>query len=607
MSAAGSKTHALSVRRGPRMPGWAGAKLLPLGAVPATAYLAALLVVPIGTLLLYSFYRSVFFGVEQTLTLDSYREVLSDDLYRRLIVRSIITALLVSLFTIPVAYALAYAITFRMRRAVVVLVLLMAPMFASYVVRVFAWVLILGPTGFINRGLEGIGLIEEPLRFLLYGRFAVTLTLTTILIPLAMLPIYAALQNVPRDLIHASRDLGESPVRTFARVTLPLTTPAVVASFVFVFLLSGADYLTPQLLGGSSGFLVGRAIADQFGPGGDLPLGGALSFITLLALTLTIVLVLGAGRMVFAGLRWLDDTGGAIRLRRSARPWRRRRRRFRLPGWHLLVVAVGTVLYAPLAVVVLMSFSNSSALPIRSLTFDWYSRVFEARGFTSAIATSVQVAAVSVAVALLIGTPAAFALARRRFRLRPLVLGLTGMPLIVPGVVVGVAILTTLGAFGMLPGFGPTVLAHIWLTLPFVLLIMHSRLERFDQRVEEAARDLGSSHERALRTVTLPIIAPTLFATAIIVWVWSMDEFLVSNFIVGTDTTLPVYLFSQLRFGVTPVVNAVATLMLLASLLVLALAALVFRFVAAPRAEAGGQVESFAGTMAGAHGGVRQG
>jgi len=578
--------------------------ILAPGALPATVYLAALLLVPIGTLLLYSFYRSVFFGVEHTLTLDSYREVLSDDLYRTLIVRSIVTALLVSLFTIPIAYALAYAITFRIRRSVLVLVLLMAPMFASYVVRVFAWVLILGPTGFVNRGLEGVGVIDEPLRFLLYGRFAVTLTLTTILIPLAMLPIYAALQNVPRELIHASRDLGETPMRTFARVTLPLTAPAVVASFVFVFLLSGADYLTPQLLGGSSGFLVGRAIADQFGAGGDLPLGGALSFVTLLALTIVIVAVLGAGRLLVAGLRRLDDRGGTSG--RGARRGRRPRLRLRIPGWHLLVAAVGLVLYAPLAVVVLMSFSNSSALPIRSLTFDWYSRVFEARGFTSAIGTSLLVAAACVAVALPIGVPAAFALARRSFRLRGLLLGLTGAPLIVPGVVVGVAILTTLGAFGMLPGFGPTVLAHIWLGLPFVLLIMHSRLERFDRRVEEAARDLGSSPARALRTVTLPIIAPTLFATAIIVWVWSMDEFLVSNFIVGTDTTLPVYLYSQLRFGVTPVVNAVATLMLLASLVVLGLAAVVFRLVAARRAEAGGQVESLAGTMAAAHGGAHQ-
>ena len=147
----------------------------------------------------------------------------------------------------------------------------------------------------------------------------------------------------------------------------------------------------------------------------------------------------------------------------------------------------------------------------------------------------------------------------------------------------------------------PTALAHVWLTLPFVVLIMQSRLERFDHRVEEAARDLGSTPARALRTVTLPLVGPTLFATAIIVWVWSMDEFLVSNFIVGTDTTLPVYLFSQLRFGVTPVVNAVATIMLLGSLLLLSLGALVFRLLAARRTDPTGETESFAAAIAGAH------
>jgi ABC-type spermidine/putrescine transport system permease subunit II len=573
---------------------------LPLGAVPTAAYLAALLIIPIGTLLVYSFFESAFFGVEHTFTLEAYRSVLTEDLYRTLIVRSLGVALLVALFTIPIAYLLAYAITFHIKRGLLVLVLLMAPMFASYVVRVFAWKLILGRTGFVNRGLLELGVIDDPLSFLLYGRFAVTLTLTTILIPLAMLPIYSALQNVPRELLEASRDLGEPPLRTFARVTLPLTSSAVTAAFVFVVLLSGADYLTPQLVGGRSGFLIGRAIADQFGPAGDLPLGGALSFVTLAAFVVAIAAVLLLARLLAATVRRLD---GAAQARRQARrSGARPARRLGRYGWHGFVALVGLVLYAPLIVVVLMSFATSTTLPIRDLTLSSYSQVFETAGFTSAVRTSALVALLAVLIALPIGMPAAFALARQRFRLRGTLLTLTAMPLLLPGVVVGVAILTTLGAFGLLPGFWPTVLAHVWLTLPFVVLIVHSRLDRFDSRMEEAARDLGSGLLRTLRTVTIPIIAPTILATAIVVWVWSMDEFLVSNFIVGTDTTLPVYLFSQLRFGVTPVVDAVASLMVVASLAVLGIAAAAFRRAARRRAEVGGAVESFSSTVAGAHG-----
>lgn len=594
MTAISTTTTAKARRGSVRLP---GASWLAPGAIPLTAYLLALLVIPVGTLVVYSFYRTVFFGVEPAFTFANYREVLTSDLYRTLIFRSVTTALLVCAVTIPVAYGIAYAITFHVKRQVLVLVLLMAPMFASYVVRVFAWVLILGPTGFVNRGLQGIGLIDEPLRFLLHGRFAVTLTLTTLMIPLAMLPIYAALQNVPRELIGASRDLGESPRRTFTRVTLPLTSPAVVAAFVFVFLLAGADYLTPQLLGGSSGFLVGRAIADQFGVGGNIPLGGALAFVTLAVLTIAIGLVLGAARVLGIAARRLQDWEPATRMRRAGHERSRRaRRRVRIPGWHLLIGVVGTVLYAPLAVVVLMSLSNSAALPIRSLSLSAYGDLLSAGDFGRAIMTSAMVAGACVIAALLIGTPAAFALARHRFRLQPLVYGLAGIPLIIPGVVVGVAMLTTLGAFGLLPGFGPTIAVHIWLSLPFVALIMHSRLQRFDSSVEEAARDLGSSPIRALRTVTLPIVAPTLFVTAILVWVWSMDEFLISNFIVGTDLTLPVYLYSQVRYGVTPTVNAVATVMMLGSLLVLMLAALCFRYLAR-RGNEGGDAESFAATV----------
>jgi ABC-type spermidine/putrescine transport system permease subunit II len=121
--------------------------------------------------------------------------------------------------------------------------------------------------------------------------------------------------------------------------------------------------------------------------------------------------------------------------------------------------------------------------------------------------------------------------------------------------------------------------------------------------VEEAARDLGSTPLRTLRTVTLPIIAPTLFAIVIVVWVWSMDEFLVSNFVVGVDTTLPVFLYSQLRYGVTPVVNAVASIMLVASLVVLLVAGLGFRLLARRSAASGEAAESFSATLASAHGG----
>jgi ABC-type spermidine/putrescine transport system permease subunit II len=578
---------------------------LPLTAVPTAVYLAALLLVPIGTLFLYSLYRASFFGVEHVLTGASWSRVVHDPLYRTLILRSIWIALAVCAFTIPLSFAVAYAITFKLRRGVAVLFALLAPMFASYVVRVFAWVLILGPTGFLNRAVTGIGLSSTPWHFLYFGRFAVALTLISVLVPLATLPIYSALQNVPRSLIDASRDLGESPLRTFVRVTLPLTLPAVGAAFSFVFLISAADYLTPQLLGGRTGFMVGRAIADQFGPAGDLPFGGALSFATLLCLVAALAIVFAAFWLLrFAARRAGDSEPVQRLLRKAARTSQRRGLPLgRIPWLQFVVALVALLLYAPLIVLVVMSFSDVGVLPIRTLTISWYGNVFSTQGFTGAILTSVKVAALCVALSLAIGVPAGFALARRRFRLKAPLIALNAAPLVVPGVVVGVAMLTALGALSLLPGFFPTVFAHAWLSLPFVVLIVQSRLLRFDRRVEEAARDLGSSHLRTLRTVTLPIIAPTLFAIMIVVWVWSMDEFLVSNFVVGVDTTLPVFLYSQLRFGVTPVVNAVASIMLGASLVVVALSALVFRALARRSAATADAAESLSATLAATHGG----
>ena len=579
---------------------------LPVAAVPASVYLAALLLIPIGTLFVYSMFHSSFFGIERSFTTENWSRIVHDPLYRTLILRSIWVALVVCAFTIPLSYAVAYAITFRFRHGVLVLFLLLAPMFASYVVRVFAWVLILGPTGLLNRAITGVGLSSEPWQFLNFGRFAVALTLVSVLVPLATLPIYSALQNVPRSLLEASRDLGEPPARTFFRVTLPLTLPAVGASFAFVFLISAADYVTPQLLGGRTGFMVGRAIVDQFGPAGNLPFGGALSLATLLSLVVVLGIVFTLALSLRAALRRTADIDRVQNLfRRTSLKQASRRRSplHRLPWLHAIVAMVALLLYAPLIVLVVMSFSDLGVFPIHHLTISWYGQVFSTEGFTSSIFTSVKVAALCVGLSLAIGIPAGFALARRRFRLKGAVLGLNGAPLLVPGVVVGVAMLTVLGALSLLPGFYPTVFAHVWLSLPFVVLIVQARLLRFDTRVEEAARDLGSSYSRMLRTVTLPIIAPTLLAIVIVVWVWSMDEFLVSNFVVGVDTTLPVFLYSQIRYGVTPVVNSVASIMLAASLVVLVTTGLLFRVLARRSAAAPDEAESFSATLTSAHSG----
>jgi ABC-type spermidine/putrescine transport system permease subunit II len=241
----------------------------------------------------------------------------------------------------------------------------------------------------------------------------------------------------------------------------------------------------------------------------------------------------------------------------------------------------GLLLYllAPLVVVALFSFNASGVpgIPFRGFTTHWYSQVLSAADFHRVLQTSITVAVAAVAIALVVGVPAAFALTRRRFRLAPVVrVGVYG-PIVVPGVVIGVALLTTFVYLNIILGVWTTILAHALLIVPYVVLVVRSRLASMDPRIEEAGRDLGARPLRVFRTVTLPQIAPALLGAAILGLAISLDELVVTNFTIGTSATIPTWIFGQMRTGLTPAVNAVAVLLLVVPLLLVGIAAAILR------------------------------
>ncbi len=239
--------------------------------------------VPLGLLVAYSFFRAGFFDVEPAFTLTSYDAIFSDPLYREVLLRTVVTAGIVALATVAIAYPFAYIATFKFpaRRDLLVFLVIVS-LFTGYLVRIFAWRTILGREGIINSALTSLGVVDEPLRFLVYNRFAVCLVLVGILLPFAILPLYAAMQNVPRDLLEASRDLGGSRLARIRTVVLPLTHTGAMTALAFCFLLAAGDYVTPSLVGGTNGIMVGNVIADQFGASDNLPLGAALGVTVVL-------------------------------------------------------------------------------------------------------------------------------------------------------------------------------------------------------------------------------------------------------------------------------------------------------------------------------------
>jgi ABC-type spermidine/putrescine transport system permease subunit I len=545
-------------------------RLIPIGGVPLAVVLAVGLVAPLAVFVMYSFWTSDIFGLRRTWTLDRYRSALSD-FYLEVLARTLATALVIAAVVVIIAYAAAYLITFRIRRGkTLFVVLIVASALTSYLVRIYAWKTVLGPRGAVNSALERLGAIDDPLTFLLYNRFSVSLALVQILLPFAFLPIYAAMQSVDSDLLSASRDLGAGPLQTFQRVLWPLTRNGVATAFVFSLIIAGGDYVTPEMLGGKNGLMTGRIVSDQFGLTQNYALASALA-VVLLAGFLLILGVLALMRVVAGRLSVQRRRGPRARL------GRRRER-----GWlgSAFLVAVVAYLYVPLVAVIALSVNDSrfSTFPMQGLTVRWYEQVLSAGQYRTAFITSVEVAIVVTVGALVIGIPAAFALFRRRFLLRPVLTLALIACLGLPGIVIGFAIFSMWRQIGFDPSLVSVVLGQLIVVLPFVVLTIGARVQRMDASLEEAGRDLGCSRLGVVRRITAPLIAPVVLAAALVAFSLSMDEFVVTHFTIGDRETFPVLIWSQLhRRGLDPSVNAAATILVATTLMLFALLALFAR------------------------------
>jgi spermidine/putrescine transport system permease protein len=243
-------------------------------------YPLALILFPLAAFLAYSFFWTEHGTMSYALTLGNYQRFFTDPIFLPVLWQTCVLCLEVAILTILAGYPVAYFLAgLQGRKRYVLLMLMLVPLLMSYVIKIYAIRSILGGNGVLNRTLIWLGLIDEPLTFFVFNLNAVLLTLTVLLIPFAVLPIFLSLERIPRNLIDASADLGASAAQTFLRVILPLSLPGVVTALTFVFVLAIGDFLTPQMVGGQSGFTFGRIIYSQFGTAFNWPFGAALSVI----------------------------------------------------------------------------------------------------------------------------------------------------------------------------------------------------------------------------------------------------------------------------------------------------------------------------------------
>jgi spermidine/putrescine transport system permease protein len=259
---------------------------------PLTILLLGTVVLPAVILLGYSLFAWHFLQPVGDFTLDNYAQALTDPLYRKLVVNTLAIGIPTTIGSIVGGYALAYYIVFGTGRGRQLLFgLLVTALMASYLVRIFAWRTLLGESGIINSFLTGIGLIGQPLDFLLFSRASAVLAEVALFMPLAGLAFYAALSGISPDYREAARDLGAGRPQTLLRITIPLSGAAILATTALIFFLSAGDYVTPVLVGGIDSSTVGTVIATNMGPAGNYGLGAGLSFMVLLGFVIVFLLL----------------------------------------------------------------------------------------------------------------------------------------------------------------------------------------------------------------------------------------------------------------------------------------------------------------------------
>lgn len=278
---------------------------------PALAVMIAMLALPIAALVVLSFWTQNGFELDRTPTLENYAQLvrLTDEptiwfgipfyfaypVPAILMIKSVVMSLSATVAVIALAYPMAYFLAFRVHKHKALwIILITIPFWTSYLLRVFAWKIVLGFNGAINSGLKAIGLIDQPLEFLLYNPGAVVITLAHSWVAFAILPIYVSLEKIDRSLLEAASDLGDSKLKRFFRITLPLSAPGTVAAALLVFIPTVGDYVTPTLVGGPGGTMIGNLVQELFLRQNNAPLGAAVAITMMLIIAVIVAIFLWA-------------------------------------------------------------------------------------------------------------------------------------------------------------------------------------------------------------------------------------------------------------------------------------------------------------------------
>jgi ABC-type spermidine/putrescine transport system permease subunit I len=614
-------------------------------AFPTIFWLSVFFLLPLLSIVGFSFMSRGAGGAPVwPLTLDNYNDAILGS-YGGVLLRSIRISFISTIACLLVGYPLAFYIGTRRNEWVknATLFLVILPFWTNFLVRTYAWRILMGQEGVINSFLIWIGMVspEAPLQ-LLNTEFAVIIGLIYGYLPFMVLPIYASVERFNFRFVEAAHDLGANDWLAFWRVVFPLTLPGVFAGIALVFIPVVGAYVTPDMLGGTSGLMIGNLIENQYLGNGNVPRGAALSVVMMGVVMGTLMLYVwrepvnwlaekfgklpafvkfAIGALIVAALDYSipDSTLSFILLLVTVallmgliyELWRyfqkNNQEKVKQSARHdeatiqrdLLVRRLGKIglyfnpifsyffLWAPIVILVIFSFNDSRSVSVfTSPTLKWYQNLFGGVvgtevGFTTenllqALEASLLVAFVATIFSTAFGTMVALGLSRSDFPGKRILDGIMLLPVVIPEITQGISLaiffnlvfdwVNTLSGARVTTGFGTIIIGHIAFCISFVAIVVRARLADMNPRYEEAARDLGANNWTTFWRVTFPLILPGIIAGSLLAFTLSLDDYVITLFTSGVGTTtLPIYVYGLLKLSITPEINAISTLLLVFS------------------------------------------
>ena len=559
-------------------------RFLPI--LPAILFLGFFFIYPVALLLGLSLVDR-----SGTLGLEHYTHLFEKAVYMKVLLITLKIASWTTVFAILAGYPIAYLLSTvknNIRNSLVILVLM--PFWTSFLVRTFAWIVLLGSHGALNELLLALGIVDAPVR-IIFNFTGVMIGMVHALMPLCVLTMMAVMENIDRNLVSAASTLGARGGQAFWRVYFPLSVPGVAAGGMLVFFTALGFFITPALLGGARETMIVQVIIFQIHEVLNWGFAGAIAMLLLVSVLVIFFLydqLLGLstlsgesaneqkkgtigqigrwlGSSIINAIGYVCEQGGVlIDILIPPRADRARRSGSRITLW-IIAMTVIAFLCVPAFFVIPVSFTEEGFLgwPPIGFSLQWYEQVLNSPAWAAAAKRSFVVAISSALLGMSIGVPAAFFLARKQFFGKVALFAFLVSPIIMPNIIIAIALFYLYAKLGLVGTNIGLILGHTVLAIPYVVITVMAILKNYDHRLDQAAWTLGANKFQTLTRVTLPLLSAGLIASFMFAFIISFDELTIALFVTGGEvTTLPKQMWDDALMRVSPALAAVASLLL---------------------------------------------